>query len=81
MNWYSEKYDPDIDPVSNPDIISSDENLSVLSGLWYFKKRVIDKIPIDSLTTVKKVTKPINPRLKGLKDRKARFQKAKDSII
>lgn len=81
MNWYNNNYDPDIDPVSNPDIISSDENLSVLSGLWYFKKRVIDKIPIDSLTTVKTVTKPINPRLKGLKDRKARFQKAKDSII
>ncbi|ARV05944.1 hypothetical protein BTO04_04175 [Polaribacter sp. SA4-10] len=78
--WYNNKYDPDIDPVSNPNIIASNDTLAVLSGLWYYKKRVVDKIIISSLTSVSKVTKPINPKLKGLKDRKKKFQKAKDSI-
>ena len=78
--WYNNKYDPDIDPVTTPSIISSNDTLAVLSGLWYYKTKVVDKITIDSTTTVSKVTKPINPAKKGLTDRKQRFQKAKDSI-
>ena len=41
-----------------------------LTKLWLLKK----------VALVSKVTKPINPKLKGLKDRKKKFQKAKDSI-
>ncbi len=78
--WYNNKYDPDIDPVTTPGIIASNDTLAILSGLWYYKTRVVDKITIDSTTTVKKVTKPINSAKKGLADRKARFKKAKDSI-
>ncbi len=78
--WYNNKYDPDIDPVSNPDIIASNDTLAVLSGMWYYKTRVVDKITISSSTTVKAVTKPINSATKGLSDRKKKFQKAKDSI-
>lgn len=78
--WYNNKYDPDIDPVSNPGIIASNDTLSILSGLWYYKTKVLDKIIVNSTTSVSKVTKPINQAKKGLKDRKKRFQKAKDSI-
>lgn len=78
--WYNSKYTPIIDPVSTPDIISTNDTLAILSGLWYYKTRVVDKITIDSNTTVKAVTKQINTARKGLFDRKERFQKAKDSI-
>lgn len=78
--WYNNKYNPDIDPVTSPNIIATNDTLAILSGLWYYKTRVVDKITIDSTTTVSKVTKPINQAKKGLKDRKQRFQKAKDSI-
>lgn len=78
--WYNNKYNPDIDPVSTPSIIATNDTLSILSGLWYYKTRVLDKITVDSTTSVSKVTKPINAAKKGLKDRKSRFQKAKDSI-
>ena len=78
--WYNKKYDPDIDPVKTPNIIASNDTLAVLSGLWYYKTKVVDEVTIDSTTTVSKVTSPINPKLKGLKDRKERFQKAKESI-
>ncbi len=78
--WYNKKYDPDIDPVKTPDILASNDTLAILSGLWYYKTRVIDRVTIDSTTTVIKVTKPINSGYSGIDDRKERFKKAKDSI-
>ena len=79
-NWYNSKYNPDIDPVSNPNIISSNDTLAILSGLWYYKVRVDDKINVDSTTTVDDVTLKINAKKKGLKDRKERFKTIKDLI-
>jgi putative chitinase len=78
--FYNNKYDPDIDPVAEPEIIATNKDLAILSGLWYFKIKVLDKIAIDSTTSVVKVTIPINPAKVGIEDRKERFQKAKDSI-
>jgi putative chitinase len=78
--WYNNKYDPDKDFVTNPGLVSSNDTIAILSGLWYYKTRVLDKITIDSTTTVSKVTIPINSAEKGIKDRKAKFKKAKDSI-
>ncbi|MFC5194553.1 glycoside hydrolase family 19 protein [Bizionia hallyeonensis] len=79
--WYNNNYNPDIDPVTEPEIIASNDTLAVLSGLWYYKTRVINEINIDSSTTVDNVTVKINGKSKkGLTDRKERFQKAKDSI-
>lgn len=79
-DWYNDQYEPDIDPVSNPEIISSNEMLAIISGLWYYKTRVVDKININITTTVRTVTKPINPANKGISDRKEHFQKAKNTI-
>jgi len=78
--WYNNKYNPDRDFVGNPDLVSSNDTIAILSGLWYYKSRVLDKMTVDSLATVDKVTKKINAARKGLKDRKERFAKAKDSI-
>jgi hypothetical protein len=53
---------------------------SLKSRLMYIKLAA-DKVTIDSTTTVDAVTKKVNGKAKkGLKDRKERFQKAKDSI-
>lgn len=77
QTWYNDNYNPDIDVVKNPDLISTDDNLAVLSGMWYFKVRVLDKIkPFDSKATVKKVTKKINPGFKALEDRQMMFTSA-----
>ena len=59
------------DDLSNPDGIHS-----VLSGMWFFKKNVLDKMTINNTTPVKKVTKKINPALKKLNERKNYFNKA-----
>ena len=81
QNWYNENNNPDIDLIKNPDLLSTDSNLAVLSGMWYFKARVIDKISdFDTKSTVDNVTKKINSPKKGLKDRKAKFKIAEKEI-
>ncbi len=78
--FYNNKYDPDIDPVTTPSLLKSNDTLAVMSALWYYKKRVLDKITVDSLSTVRKVTKKVNGGRNGLTHRKKIFKKAKDSI-
>ena len=78
--WYNNKYNPDKDFVSNPDLVSTNDTFAIFSGLWYYKTRVIDKITIDSATLVKSITKKINGGDNGLTDRQKRFDSAKSKI-
>lgn len=60
-----------------PDNLSDINGIhSVLSGMWFFKRNVLDKMTINNTTPVKKVTKKINPALKKLNERKNYFNKA-----
>jgi len=78
--FYNEKYDPDRDFITDPGLLKTNDTVAVISALWFYKKNVLDKITIDSITSVKKITKKINGGTNGLKDRKKIFNKAKDSI-
>ncbi|MGC6429436.1 MAG: glycoside hydrolase family 19 protein [Jejuia sp.] len=78
--WYNAKYDPDKDFVKSPDVLKDNDTIAILSALWFYKINVIDKVVIDSATTVKKVTKKVNGGYNGMDDRKKHFKKAKDSI-
>lgn len=79
--WYNNKYNPDKDFVTSPGLLKSNDTISILSAMWFYKTRVLDKITIDSTTTVRKVTRKINGNaLAGIDDRKEKFIKAKDSI-
>jgi len=60
--------------------LKDNDTIAIISALWYYKTSVLDKITIDSITTVKKVTKKVNGGTNGLSDRKEIFTKAKDSI-
>jgi putative chitinase len=48
--------------------------------MWFYKKKVLDNVIIDSTTTVKKITRKVNGGKNGLPHRKQIFNKAKDSI-
>ncbi|MBZ6072444.1 glycoside hydrolase family 19 protein [Aeromonas schubertii] len=57
---------------SNPELVESDMPSIVLSGFWFWKSNklgVIADSSVSSLDKVKKITKIINPGLKGLKER------------
>lgn len=60
-----------------PDNLSDINGIhSVLSGMWFFKKNVLDIMTINNTTPVKKVSKKINPALEKLNERKNYFNKA-----
>lgn len=57
---------------SNPELVESDMPSIVLSGFWFWKSNklgVIADSSVSSLDKVKKITKIINPGLKGLEER------------
>lgn len=76
QNDYNSKYNPDIDLINNPDLLGTDENLAILSALWYFNTYVIKKTKLkDGLDeTVIKVTRKVNKGTNGLPDRKTKFE-------
>ena len=74
--FYNQTFSPPIDIVNTPNLVASDNSLSILSALWYFKVNVLDKLAIDENTTAKAVTYKINGGYNGLPDRIARFNNA-----
>ncbi|WP_203258598.1 glycoside hydrolase family 19 protein [Hyunsoonleella ulvae] len=78
--WYNAKYEPDNDFVKSPETLKDNDTIAILSALWFYKTKVLDKVTVDSTTTVKKVTLKVNGGDNGIEDRKKHFKKAKDSI-
>src|SRR5690606_3002249 len=60
QTWYNNKYDPDKDFVFSPELLKDNDTIAILSALWFYKTNVIDKITINTTTTVKAVTKKVN---------------------
>lgn len=63
-----------VDLVNQPQL-AADPKIAADIAVWYWKNRVKPDIDDFSTATVAQVTKPINPGLKGLQDREAKFQK------
>ena len=81
QTWYNSKNNPDIDIVNNPDLISTDDNLAVLSGMWFFKKKVLSQIKdFDNKATVEKVTQKVNKYTNSTPQRDELFKKSQNSI-
>ncbi|CAL2107963.1 putative chitinase [Tenacibaculum sp. 190524A02b] len=78
--FYKGEYDNTKDLVTNPDLVKTDMKIAVISALWFFKNNVMNKLTINSSTTVKAVTKKVNGGVNGLSDRKELYNKAKTNI-
>jgi len=63
-----------IDLANNPQL-AADPKIAADIAVWFWKNRVQPKVDDFPAATVAQVTKPINPGLKGLQDREAKFQK------
>jgi predicted chitinase len=72
-NYRSAEKDLKIPLIDNPDLASKPD-LAAKIAIWYWKTRVANKISDFEQATVKQVTKPINPGLKGLDSRQRAFQ-------
>ncbi len=80
QNFYNDEYDPDIDIITNPELLVDNDTLAVLSAMWFYKEEVLDRFTVDSTTSVRKVTRRINRGLRGRTQRENIFNKAKDSL-
>ncbi len=79
-DFYQDEFDSTDDFVTDPDKIGTEDRLSVISALWYYKAKVLDKITVDNNTSVSDVTKKINPAEEGLDDRKSKTEAAQNNI-
>ena len=78
--FYKQHYDGSVDLLSNPGLVASDKKVTVISALWFFKNHVENRIKITDKTTVRSVTKYVNPKFMGFSDRKKIFEKSKINI-
>ena len=60
-DFYQNEIDSSKDFVANPGLLSSDEDIAVLSAMWYYRENVLNKIVVDDNTDVDDVSLRINP--------------------
>ncbi len=80
QDWYNDNMLDEIDIVNHPEILETDAWLSVEAALWFYMDRVLDRMTVDSSTTVEAVTKRVNGGKVGLPDREAKYKNVKKHI-
>jgi len=75
-DFYKKTYNKDINLIENPEILATDLELALISALWFFKERVLEKTNIE-FATVEKVTSLVNGGNLGLEERRNYFNKAR----
>lgn len=72
LGWW---YNNDPNNLTNADGI-----MAILSGMWYFKTRVLNKMEVNENTPVKKVTREVSPGSNSLQKRTKYYNAAKLKI-
>lgn len=67
---YKSTYDSTIDILANPELLSQNAAINIISALWFFSENVL-KSNYSSTISVKKVTKKINGGSNGLDKRES----------
>lgn len=75
---YQANFDDNIDLIKNPDLVSTNIEIAVISALWHYKSRV--KIEINETTTVELVTLKLNGGDEGLESRIKQYDKTYANI-
>lgn len=78
--FYQKSYDSGVDVLAHPELLNDNKAIGVISGLWYFKNKVLSNLDIDDKTSVKAITEKINGGINGINERKALHNKAKTNI-
>jgi putative chitinase len=81
QDYYNSNFSSNLDLLNHPEVLVSNDPLSVISALWYFKTRVSSKISINSNTPVEQVTRLVNGKLNGINERKSYYNKTKIYIF
>lgn len=73
QRFYNKMFNTNWDFVKNPDLVNSNAEIAMISALWFFQTRVINKISIGEKTTVKSVTRIVNGGYNDLDKREVLF--------
>lgn len=68
-NFYRNNYDSSVDIINNPDLLTSNKEMMVISALWFYKNNVLNRIKVNENTSVKSVSVKVNGGTNGLNDR------------
>ena len=79
-NWYKKNIDPNIDIKSNPSLLESNTEIGTISGMYFFKTKILDKMNVNENTNISTITKKVNTKKEGAKERKKYLQEAKNKI-
>lgn len=77
---YNSNFSTPINLINNPSLLATNEELAVISAMWYYQKRVLNKVTVDENTNSDNVTYRINGGYNGKEDRQTRTAKAKQEI-
>lgn len=71
QNFYNERYGQSIDLVNDPDILVNNPEIAILSAMWYFQNKVINKTKLAAGfdEPVREITKKVNGGFNGLSER------------
>ena len=72
-DFYQKEFSSSLDFTPNPDLLTSDVKIAVISGLWFFNWRISETIT--GQTSVEEVTEMVNGGSNGLTDRENLFVK------
>jgi len=78
--FYQNNYDSTVDLISNPDLLSNNTEIAVISALWFFENNVLNIGNINENTSVAEVTKKVNGKYNGLDHRKNLFNSTSTHI-
>ena len=81
QDYYNSNFSSNLDLLNHPETLVSNDPISVISALWYFKSRVLSEISINSNTLVEQVTRLVNGKLNGINERKSYYNKTKIYIF
>ena len=79
-NWYKQNIDANVDIKDNPSLLESNTEIGTISGLYFFKTKILDKITVNENTNISAITKKVNTNLEGAKERKEYLIEAKNKI-
>ena len=77
-NYAAFSKDMDVDVVDNPDLVSEDKKIALMSAIWFWNKNGLNRYADDG--DIKTMTKRINGGYIGLEDRIHHYKEAMEAL-
>lgn len=82
QNFYNSNFSESINLIENPDSLTNNSELAIISAMWYYKNKVVNKTLLKHNLNepVRVITKKVNGGLNGLLDRVNKYNDCEINI-